>query len=156
MIHLPEKFQRASFRNSRGTARNRAAFVLCLTLAVPLLCATRIAAQTVATYGFEDGTADGWGSFFNASTPVASIAAAESGSFSLLTSTSVSGTGGPSISLNSVLLPGAKYTITGYVYKSVVEILMTPITYKVVAWLKSSEGLDVVDVDTDFNPFTLG
>jgi endo-1,4-beta-xylanase len=115
MIHLPEKFQRASFRNSRGTARNRAAFVLCLTLAVPLLCATRIAAQTVATYGFEDGTADGWGSFFNASTPVASIAAAESGSFSLLTSTSVSGTGGPSISLNSVLLPGAKYTITGYV-----------------------------------------
>jgi endo-1,4-beta-xylanase len=72
-------------------------------------------AQTVATYDFEDGTAQGWGSFYGASTPVATTAAAYAGSQSLLTTTSATGTGGPSISLNSVLLPGAQYTITGWV-----------------------------------------
>jgi endo-1,4-beta-xylanase len=75
----------------------------------------RLSAQVVATYNFDDGTADGWTSFFGASTPVASNAAAYTGAYSLLTSTSSTGTGGPSISLNSVLLPGAQYTITGYV-----------------------------------------
>ncbi len=84
-------------------------------LAGLLLSCTYLDAQTVATYSFEDGTADGWGSFFGASTPVATTTAAYSGSESLLTTTSSSGTGGPSISLNTVLLPGAKYTITGYV-----------------------------------------
>jgi endo-1,4-beta-xylanase len=82
---------------------------------VTLLGAAVCSAQTVASYNFEDGTADGWVSFFNASTPVASNAAAYSGNYSLLTSTSASGTGGPSISLNSVLQAGATYTITGYV-----------------------------------------
>ena len=75
----------------------------------------QLRAQTVATYDFEDGTAEGWISFFGASAPVATNAAAYSGSNSLLTSTSSSGTGGPSISLSSVLLPGAQYTITGWV-----------------------------------------
>jgi len=82
---------------------------------VVLAVSLPLSAQTVATYDFEDGTAQGWTSFFNASTPVATSAAAYSGSNSLLTSTSASGTGGPSISLNSVLLPGAQYTITGWV-----------------------------------------
>jgi endo-1,4-beta-xylanase len=72
-------------------------------------------AQTVATYNFEDGTADGWGSFYGASTPVATTADAYAGSYSLLTTTASAGHGGPSISLNSVLLPGAQYTITGWV-----------------------------------------
>ncbi|HZD48186.1 MAG TPA: endo-1,4-beta-xylanase, partial [Silvibacterium sp.] len=63
-----------------------------------------------------DGTADGWTSFNGASTPVASSAASYTGSsYSLLTTTSSSGAGGPSISLNSILEAGAKYTITGYV-----------------------------------------
>ena len=75
----------------------------------------QLKAQTVATYDFEDGTADGWISFFNATTPIATTAEAYTGSNSLLTSTSASGTGGPSISLSSVLLPGAQYTITGWV-----------------------------------------
>ena len=52
---------------------------------------------------------------YGASTPVASDAAAYSGKYSLLTSTSSTGTGGPSIGLNGVLLAGAKYTITGWV-----------------------------------------
>src|SRR3984957_7671867 len=86
-----------------------------VTLAGLLLSCTYLDAQTVATYSFEDGTAGGWGSFFGASTPVATTTAAYSGSESLLTTTSSSGTGGPSISLNTVLLPRAKSTITGYV-----------------------------------------
>ncbi|HEX4577729.1 MAG TPA: carbohydrate binding domain-containing protein, partial [Edaphobacter sp.] len=70
----------------------------------------------VATYSFSDGTADGWSSFNGASAPVASSAAAYTGStYSLLTTTSSSGAGGPSISLSGVLQAGAKYTITGYV-----------------------------------------
>ena len=72
-------------------------------------------AQTVATYSFEDGTADGWTSFNGASTPVASNAAAYAGSQSLLTTTGSGGAGGPSVSMNGILVAGAKYTITGYV-----------------------------------------
>jgi len=80
-----------------------------------LLWARSAGAQTVVTYSFEDGTADGWTSFNGASTPVATTAAAYSGSYSLLTTTSSSGAGGPSVSLNGVLQAGATYTITGYV-----------------------------------------
>jgi endo-1,4-beta-xylanase len=77
--------------------------------------AARANAQVVATYTFDDGTADGWTSFNGASTPVASDAAAYEGKYSLLTTTNSSGAGGPGISLNTVLQAGAKYTITGYV-----------------------------------------
>jgi endo-1,4-beta-xylanase len=63
----------------------------------------QLSAQTVATYDFEDGTADGWISLFGASTRAATNAAAYTGAYSLLTSTSSTGTGGPSILLNSVL-----------------------------------------------------
>ncbi len=89
------------------------AFYLILT--VLLLTVPHLQAQTVATYDFEDGTTQGWSSFNGATTPVNTTAAAYSGSHSLLTTTSSSGSGGPSIALNSVLQPGAKYTITGYV-----------------------------------------
>jgi endo-1,4-beta-xylanase len=41
-----------------------------------LLCCAGLSAQVVATYSFEDGTADGWTSFNGASTPVATTAAA--------------------------------------------------------------------------------
>jgi len=98
-----------------GQSLIRTVFVSCAVALFALLCAGRLGAQTVATYSFEDGTADGWVSFYGASTPVATNAAAYAGSYSLLTSTSASGTGGPSIALNSVLLAGAKYTITGWV-----------------------------------------
>jgi endo-1,4-beta-xylanase len=82
-----------------------------------LLCASMpVSAQVATTYTFADGTADGWVSFNGASAPVASSAAAYSGSsFSLLTTTNSSGAGGPSVSLNGVLLAGAQYTITGWV-----------------------------------------
>lgn len=33
------------------------------------------------------------------------------------------------------------------------EVLLTPVTYKVVGFLKAREGVDVYDSDTDFSPF---
>jgi endo-1,4-beta-xylanase len=74
--------------------------------------------QQIAQYTFADGTADGWTAFFDASAPVYSAAATEDpGTGSLLTTvnyTSSGGGGGPALQLNN-LIPGATYTITGYV-----------------------------------------
>ena len=106
MFHLAEKGTQIS---------RRKLMFFCAMAFIALFCNSRLYAQTVATYSFEDGTAGGWSSFNGASTPVASNAAAYAGSFSLLTTTGSGGTGGPSISMNGVLVPGAKYTITGYV-----------------------------------------
>jgi endo-1,4-beta-xylanase len=92
----------------------RIAPACCAIFAFLLLCAHALSAQTVAAYNFDDGTADGWTSFNGASTPQATSAAAFSGSESLLTSTSASGAGGPSIALNGVLQAGAQYTIFGH------------------------------------------
>jgi endo-1,4-beta-xylanase len=77
-------------------------------------------ASVIATYDFEDGTVQGWTSFNNASAPFNSTAEAFSGTHSLLTSVNSTGeNSGPSISLNTILLPGATYTITG-------ELRLTP------------------------------
>ena len=100
---------------TKSSPRNRVVLAVFAIIVVALICANRLDAQTVATYSFEDGTADGWSSFNGATTPVATTAAAFAGTQSLLTTTGSGGAGGPSISLNSVLQPGAKYTITGYV-----------------------------------------
>ena len=98
-----------------GQLRSRIASMASAAFVLTFLCAATLPAQTVATYNFDDGTADGWTSFNGASTPVASSAAAYSGTYSLLTTTGSSGQGGPSIPVNTVLQAGAKYTITGYV-----------------------------------------
>jgi len=45
--------------------------------------------------------------------------------------------------------------LTNYLFKCGVEAAMTPLTYYVVNRLKSSEGVDVFDDKTDFNPFIL-
>jgi len=45
--------------------------------------------------------------------------------------------------------------ITNYVLKTGWEILMTPVTYKVVAFLKRKEHEDYFDRDTNFTPFSL-
>ena len=42
---------------------------------------------------------------------------------------------------------------TNYALKVLWEALLTPVTYKVVAWFKDAEGLDVFDTETDFTPF---
>ena len=43
--------------------------------------------------------------------------------------------------------------ISGYLFKVIYEAAMTPFTYLVVNGLKRTEGIDVFDKDTDFNPF---
>lgn len=43
--------------------------------------------------------------------------------------------------------------VSNYIFKTVVEVAMTPLTYRVVAFLKKAEGEDYFDYDTDFNPF---
>lgn len=43
--------------------------------------------------------------------------------------------------------------ISNYVFKCGLEVLVTPITYRVVNGLKNAEQVDHYDVDTDFNPF---
>ena len=42
-----------------------------------------------------------------------------------------------------------------FVTKVGVEVVFTPVTYKIVGWLKRVEHEDFYDRDTDFNPFTL-
>jgi hypothetical protein len=42
-----------------------------------------------------------------------------------------------------------------FVAKVTVEVLFTPVTYRVVAWLKRAEREDYYDRKTDFNPFSL-
>jgi len=42
-----------------------------------------------------------------------------------------------------------------FVAKVSVEVAFTPVTYKVVGWLKRAEREDYYDRDMDFNPFTL-
>ena len=95
--------------------QNAVSFLLCGVFTASLLGATQAGAQVVATYDFENGNAQGWTSFYGASTPVSTNLAAYSGSYSLQTTTSSTGTGGPQLNAGSVLLAGAKYTITGYV-----------------------------------------
>ena len=45
--------------------------------------------------------------------------------------------------------------LSQFILKVSWETLLTPVTYAVVGWLKSKEGVDVYDVGTDFTPFTI-
>jgi len=47
----------------------------------------------------------------------------------------------------------ASVLISNYVFKTGVEVFFTPLTYKIVAWLKREESEDYYDIGTDFNPF---
>ncbi len=46
-------------------------------------------------------------------------------------------------------------TVTNYLFKCFVEVVMTPATYAAVRSLKRIEGVDVYDHTTDFNPFRI-
>ena len=48
-----------------------------------------------------------------------------------------------------------KIAIAQYVLKTTWEVVMTPVTYKVVGFLKRAEHEDYYDRDTNFTPFTL-
>ncbi|MEQ1499188.1 MAG: queuosine precursor transporter [Novosphingobium sp.] len=43
--------------------------------------------------------------------------------------------------------------ITNWLLKVIWEIVLTPVTYAVVGWLKRHEEAEVFDADTDFSPF---
>ncbi len=45
--------------------------------------------------------------------------------------------------------------LSQFILKVSWEVLLTPVTYAVVGWLKRREGLDVYDVGTAFTPFSL-
>lgn len=45
--------------------------------------------------------------------------------------------------------------VANYIFKVFVEIVLTPVTYGVVNWLKRAENEDYYDVNTNFNPFAL-
>ena len=43
--------------------------------------------------------------------------------------------------------------ISNYIFKSGVEILFTPLTYRIVSFLKKRENVDVYDTGISYNPF---
>jgi len=45
--------------------------------------------------------------------------------------------------------------VSNYIFKVGLEVLLTPVTYGVVGFLKRSENEDYYDRDTRFNPFLL-
>lgn len=46
--------------------------------------------------------------------------------------------------------------LTNYLFKCGIEALMTPVTYRMVRLLKNAENEDYFDINTNFNPFTMG
>ena len=59
---------------------------------------------------------------------------------------------------NSGIIPNEKLPLVifaQFVAKTSIEFLFTPITYKVVAFLKSKEKIDHYDRQTNFNPFQI-
>lgn len=45
--------------------------------------------------------------------------------------------------------------VTQWIFKSLFEVVLTPVTYAVVGYLKKSEQLDVYDKETSFNPLSM-
>jgi uncharacterized integral membrane protein (TIGR00697 family) len=45
--------------------------------------------------------------------------------------------------------------IFNWLFKVMIEVVMTPATYAVCGWLKKAENENYYDIGTDFNPFTL-
>jgi uncharacterized integral membrane protein (TIGR00697 family) len=56
---------------------------------------------------------------------------------------------GGSLSLSLI----GKLIVSGYLFKVAYEVLMTPVTYAVVGFLKRKEGVDAFDYGTEFSPF---
>ncbi len=45
--------------------------------------------------------------------------------------------------------------VTNYIFKVGIEVLMTPLTYRIVNWLKRAEKEDYYDTQTSFTPFAI-
>jgi len=50
----------------------------------------------------------------------------------------------------------ANLILSGYLGKVLYEVAATPVTYRIVNFLKRTEGVDTFDTNTDFNPFGCG
>lgn len=46
--------------------------------------------------------------------------------------------------------------VSNYIFKVGVEVVLTPLTYLIVGWLKQVENEDYYDRETNFNPFAVG
>jgi uncharacterized integral membrane protein (TIGR00697 family) len=53
----------------------------------------------------------------------------------------------------SGVYPVLPIIISNYIFKTAIEIFFTPVTYKVVGFLKKRENEDYYDTNTNFNPF---
>ncbi|MBW2967574.1 queuosine precursor transporter [Candidatus Woesearchaeota archaeon] len=53
---------------------------------------------------------------------------------------------------NSLLI---SIVISNYIFKVLIEVVLTPVTYAVVGWLKKREHEDYFDYHTNFNPFVV-
>ena len=60
------------------------------------------------------------------------------------------------IAFAGVLSPGLLFAVllSNYIFKCGVEIIFTPLTYKIVGFLKRRESEDYYDYQTNFNPFS--
>lgn len=47
------------------------------------------------------------------------------------------------------------FILVGWLFKTGVEIVLLPLTYRVIAFVKKAEGVDTYDKKTDFNPLHL-
>ena len=47
------------------------------------------------------------------------------------------------------------YIIVGWIFKTLVEVALLPVTYRILNYLKKSEQIDHYDEKTDFTPFSL-
>lgn len=59
---------------------------------------------------------------------------------------------------NTGIIPNDKLwlvVVAQFVAKVAVEVVLTPVTYRIVAFLKKAENEDYYDRDTNFNPFNL-
>lgn len=45
--------------------------------------------------------------------------------------------------------------VTNYIFKVGIEVLMTPLTYRIINWLKRAEKEDYYDIQTRFTPFAI-
>jgi uncharacterized integral membrane protein (TIGR00697 family) len=45
--------------------------------------------------------------------------------------------------------------ISNYIFKVSFEVILTPLTYKVISYLKKTEQEDYYDVNTNFNPLLI-
>ena len=45
--------------------------------------------------------------------------------------------------------------VSNYIWKLGTEILMIPLTYMIIGYLKKADGSDIYDINTEFSPFKL-